>query len=59
MLTSKEVAEKLSVHPSTVRRWIREGKIESIRFGRDYKIPEEALEKFIRDSTEKGIDLTS
>jgi len=33
MLSVKEVASILSVHPSTVRRWEREGLLEAYRIG--------------------------
>lgn len=32
--SAKEVARILSVHPNTVFRWIKAGKIECIRYGR-------------------------
>jgi excisionase family DNA binding protein len=33
MLTVDEIADLLSVHPSTVRRWEKEGLLKSYRFG--------------------------
>lgn len=33
LLTVKEVTQRVPVTMSTVRRWIREGKIEIVRFG--------------------------
>jgi len=33
MLTVNEVAYLLHVHPSTVRRWEKEGQLKSYRFG--------------------------
>jgi len=34
LLTTKEAAELLSVHPNTLRRWCNEGLIEFVRFGK-------------------------
>jgi excisionase family DNA binding protein len=33
MLTINDVAHLLNVHPSTVRRWEKEGQLQSYRFG--------------------------
>jgi excisionase family DNA binding protein len=33
MLSAKEVASTLSVHPSTVRRWERDGLLKAYRVG--------------------------
>ena len=32
-LTRQDVAEKLAVHPDTIRRWTREGRLKCVRFG--------------------------
>ena len=51
MLTVNQVAEKLQVHQATVRGWIREGKLETIRFGgRNVRVEEKALETFLNAS---------
>jgi len=46
--TPKEVAEMLKVNERTVRRWVRTGQLLAYRFGRQLRIPAEALEKFGR-----------
>lgn len=50
MLTVAQVAERLSVTPKTVTRWIEQGKLPALRFGKIYRIEPEKLEKFIEDS---------
>ena len=35
LLTVDEVARRLKLHPETVRRWIRPGKLRAISLGRD------------------------
>ncbi|WP_406730917.1 helix-turn-helix domain-containing protein [Streptomyces sp. NBC_01794] len=34
MLRVKEVATRLKVHPATVYRWIKEGHLEAVRYGK-------------------------
>jgi len=44
LLTVPEVAEWARVHPKTVYRWIKEGKLEAIQFGpRTFRVPEDAI----------------
>jgi len=45
--TPKEVAEILKVDYYTILRWIKRGELEAVRFGTRWRIPLEALEKFI------------
>ena len=48
LLTVSEVAEWGRVHPKTVYRWIKDGKLEAFQFGpRSYRVPENALEQFL------------
>ena len=48
LLTVLEVAEWARVHPKTVYRWIKDGKLEAIQFGpRTFRIPEDAIGKFL------------
>jgi excisionase family DNA binding protein len=44
--TPKEVATLLRVSERTVRRWIKDGKLSARRFGRQWRIPKEALDAF-------------
>ncbi|NUP47247.1 MAG: helix-turn-helix domain-containing protein [Catenulispora sp.] len=56
MLRVKEVADRLRVHPATVYRWIADGRLPAVRYGKpvapgqsikgsggSIRIPEEAL----------------
>ena len=48
MLTVNQIAEKLQVHPATVRGWIREGKLNAVRFGgRNVRVQEDDLNIFL------------
>lgn len=45
LLTVDEVAARLRLHPMTVRRHIKSGRIRATRIGRAVRIPEDALEE--------------
>ena len=49
-LTLSEVAGLLNVSRLTVFRYIRAGKLPAYKFGRDYRIKKDELEKFIENS---------
>ena len=51
LLTVHEVAEWARVHPKTVYRWIKMGKLEAIQFGaRTYRIPEYAIVDYLQSN---------
>ena len=50
-LTVQEIAKNLKVHEQTVFRWIREGKLESIKIGRNQRISKEQLDQFIKNQS--------
>ena len=48
LLTVPEVAEWARVHPKTVYRWIKDGKLEAFLLGpRTYRVPEDAIGQFL------------
>jgi excisionase family DNA binding protein len=51
MLKVPEVAERLGVKPSTVKAWLREGKLAGFRLGGrrlGWRVMESDLESFVR-----------
>lgn len=42
-LTVEQAAERMQLHPDTIRRQLRNGTLRSVRRGRIYRIPESAL----------------
>lgn len=48
--TIEEVAEKLAVHPKTIRRYIYSGKIQALKVGGQWRILESALENYYEGS---------
>ena len=49
ILTTKEVAEYLKIHPLTVHRYAREGKIPAFKIGTDWRFHKKYLEKWIKE----------
>ncbi len=49
MYTCTEVAEKYRVALSTVREWVREGKLSALKVGKSYRIRESDLAKFVQE----------
>jgi excisionase family DNA binding protein len=50
-LTVREVAERLRLHPITVRRHIAAGRILAVRIGRAVRVAEEEVSKFGHQET--------
>ena len=46
--TVKDIAKMLKIHEESVRRAIRQGKLESSKFGHDHRISHESLMDFIQ-----------
>lgn len=55
LLTPQEAAEALGVHPESLRRWIRCGRIEAFRLGdgREYRLSSAALREFLQPTKAK------
>ena len=52
LLTVAEVAQRIRVHPESVRRWIREGRLRGIALGAraGYRVPENEVERFLNEA---------
>ena len=46
--TLEESARLLKLHPQTLRRWIRQGKLHARRFGSQYRLRADDLERAAR-----------
>lgn len=53
IMTVPEVAEYLRVHPITVYRLAREGKIPGFKIGFDWRFNSETLERWIKQKGER------
>jgi excisionase family DNA binding protein len=49
ILTAKEVADYLKLHPLTVHRYARQGKIPAFKIGTDWRFHKEYIERWIRE----------
>jgi len=47
--TVYETAELLKIHPHTVRRYIKQGKLKARKLGTGYAITAEAIKEFFRE----------
>ncbi|MDY0060039.1 MAG: helix-turn-helix domain-containing protein [Myxococcota bacterium] len=48
LLTVAEVAELLAVDPESVRKWIRDGRLPSVRISRLRRVPRSAVDRVAR-----------
>ncbi len=51
MLTVAEVAKHLGLKEGTVRLWISRRKIAHVKLGRAVRVPQEEIERLIRENT--------
>ena len=47
ILTPDQAAKVLQIHPFTVLKYIKSGKLKASKLGRVYRIRESAIEKFL------------
>jgi len=46
-------AHELGLHPFTVRRWIKQGKIQAVRVGLEARIPRTEIERLVGKADER------
>ena len=51
--TPEQIAQLLQVNVVTIHRWLREGKLKSIKLGRLWRVSKENLEEFVHSETKK------
>jgi excisionase family DNA binding protein len=54
IMTPHQVAEYLQLHPDTVYRYIREGKLVASRLGRRYRIPKRNVDLLLLATSRVG-----
>jgi excisionase family DNA binding protein len=52
---TRELAERLGVHPETIRRAAQRGELESIRIGLDRIYAESAVERFLAANVDPAV----
>lgn len=55
-LTVAEVAEVMRVSKMTVYRLVHSGTMPAVRFGRSYRVPENAVEQYLKGAVVEGHD---
>ncbi len=53
-LTVAEVAEMVRVSRMTVYRWVHAGELPAVRFGRSFRVPQQAVEQFMEQAALAG-----
>lgn len=46
-VSPNDMAYELGVHPETIRKWIRDGRIKATKYGGVWRIPKEELQRVI------------
>jgi excisionase family DNA binding protein len=55
LLTIEQVADRLQLHPDTVRRYIREQKLKAVRLSAtNFRVRKSELERFIKERETGG-----
>ena len=49
LLTTREAADRLRLHPKTVEAYFRQGRIKAMKTGRNWRVLETELELFINN----------
>jgi len=47
LFSVRDVADRLGVHPETVRRLIHDGRLDAVRVGRVLRVHQESLDGFL------------
>ena len=50
LLTPEEAADRLQVKPSTVKSWLRDGKLKGFKAGKMWRVPLPELQRFLEIS---------
>lgn len=53
-LTVAEVADMLRVSRMTIYRWVHAGDMPAVRFGRSFRVPQAAVDEFMRQAELNG-----
>ena len=54
VMTVKEIAEYLDVHPMTIYKYVQEGKIPAFKIGASWRIRRESIKKWMQENEDKN-----
>lgn len=49
LLSVQETAKRFDISVITIRRWIKEGKLQAVKLGRQWRIRDSEIKKIIND----------
>jgi len=52
-VTVSELAKRLKLHPETIARYIRQGELPALKFGRVWRMEKKEVDKFIETTKQK------
>jgi len=52
--TPEQIAQMLQVNVVTVHRWLRGGKLKSVKLGRLWRVSASSLEEFVHSKNKEG-----
>ena len=50
---AEDLAEKLGVNIMTIYRYIKAGKLKAHKIGKEFRIPKDEFERFLKDTSTK------
>lgn len=56
IMTAKEVAEYLNLHPLTVHKYARAGKIPAFKIGTDWRFHKKYIERWIKEKLSRNME---
>jgi excisionase family DNA binding protein len=56
VMTVKDVAEYLDVHPMTIYKYVQEGNIPAFKIGASWRIRRDSIKKWIQENEQKRND---
>lgn len=54
VMTVKEIAEYLGVHPMTIYKYVQDGKIPAFKIGASWRIRRESIKKWMDENEHKN-----
>jgi len=54
VMTVRDVAEYLDVHPMTIYKYVRDGRIPAFKIGDSWRIRKDSIQKWIREKEHGG-----
>ena len=54
VMTVKEIAEYLDVHPMTIYKYVQEGKMPAFKIGASWRIRRESIKKWMDENEHKN-----